>query len=335
MLEMDIKKKKKALTVAIILFVITSFLAIMMVIEFTNIKQFELTKDNALNQVIEAEWNYIYSNIQANYSGAKEQSKNIKSNIIQDVDNSKLTNTTLKEKLDAAIKGTDTTIISLIGENIEGVYYKGIKNDANDPFVITRDKILSDLSLNCSAENRTRSFEEEVGMHFNKILAEQALHSIVMQESKEVFWNFVEVNKEYPWYDDIKNMKTMDIENLKALFLKHKDIKALETFEFISTSYIYEKKDIVGEAIIDFNGVINKDANQLFVNSVFNITDVIKSSAVESVVIAGYEKDIQEIEKDFVAKRNYNYALMIIEGLAYFVTLIALASLQSFILNKK
>lgn len=329
------KNKKKALTVAVILFVIVAFLGIMLTIGYTTLQQLERNKNEAIMRQTESTWEYIYARIADNYEKAKDQSTSIKNNILNDIRKEYDSRESLIFDLNQVVKGKECKLINILGKNISDVYFEDIKNDANDPFIMSSKRIITDYSMNCSADKRTRDLNEEIAMHFNKYLATQALNTIIERSDKEVFWCFESVNINFPWYEDIKNIENMDMTELKKIFLKYKDVRVLSSFEFISTDYIYEKTDLIGEPIVNNFGIKNNDANQLYINSNFNIVDVMLNNPNDSVVIHAYENSINDLESKYKNKREDTYLLIIVELLAFIISLIALSRLQYSILSKE
>jgi hypothetical protein len=132
-----------------------------------------------------------------------------------------------------------------------------------------------------------------------------------------------------------KNKKSMNIDELKKLFFKYKIIKVLSTFEFISTDYIYEKSDLIGEPIVDGFGIRNDDVNQLYINSNFNIVDVMAHNPNDSIVISSYTNNMNELESKYNNKKEDGYLIIFIELLAFLISLVALSRLQHSILAKE
>lgn len=326
------KKGKKAQSIALLLFVVILFIAMLLISEFNNIRQMEQVRDRNVNDVLSSEWNYINSLIDMNYTLAGSQSDIIKDDIVTDI----LTTYTNDDELllDLGNICKSDKLINILGDSIKGVYLNDIVNDANDPFISSRKMILSDLSLDCASDERTRTFEEEAAMHFNPKLAEDALDAIVNQTQVDVFWNFAEVNSDYPWYADIKNMQNMSMYSLKALFMKYQDVRILETFEFLSTSYIFDRADILGNPIVTYYGELNTESIQLFINSGFNIVDIIESNTDASINIRDYEHQISTIKSDYEKSINYCYTIVILECLAFIITLVAIPKIQYRILDK-
>jgi hypothetical protein len=325
---------KKAMTIAVILLVIVAVLAIMLTISYNQLIQLENNMNDELTNQTESTWDYINARISDNYDKARTQSSKIKLNIVSDIKVKYTSNEKLSEDLQNTINGEECDLTSILGRNISSVYFNNIKNDANDPFIISSKKVLTDFSVNCSAEQRTRDFNKEISMHFNHALAKDALEAIVSKSTSKVFWCYVPVDKEYPWYNDVKNIKLMDMTELRDLFYKYKDIRVLSTFEFIGTDYIYEKSDLVGEPVVNDMGMKNNKSNQLFINSNFNIVDVLMSNPNDSVVIYSYDKSVSSIQRTYEMKKTDVISFIIIEILAFLISLVALSRLQHSILSR-
>jgi len=186
----------------------------------------------------------------------------------------------LKEDLKNIHLVNDLTTI--LDEAVTDKWLLGIQNDNNDPFIMNRDRIITDKSYNCSSDQGvTRTLSDEIYKaggtgHFNSSLATKALSSIITGENRTVIWSFLPVDEEFPWYDEIKDLKYADITILKELFIKyHGDIRVLSTFEFITPTYIFKNEDLLETKTINELGQKNLDNYQLIAVQGFNVVDII------------------------------------------------------------
>lgn len=171
-------------------------------------------------------------------------------------------------------------LTTLLNMSITDKYLFDIQNDNNDPFIMNKERIITDKSFNCSKEfGITRGFEEEVSMHFNKVLAQKALDSIVQEDISDVIiWSFLSVDETLPWYRDAINLKYVDMTVLKELYMKHGgDIRILANYEFLVPHFIYKNSDLIGNQTVNAVG-IRTENYQLTLVQGFNIVDVIKAT---------------------------------------------------------
>lgn len=154
------------------------------------------------------------------------------------------------------------------------------KSDANDPFYISRERIEINLSKDSALEfGEDASFTNEFTKHFNPILAQKAISNILDGNKEYTIWHYKTLDKELPFYQDVKNLEYVDVKTLKDLFYKHNgDYRVLKGFEFIVPEYIYRDKDLLGNKIVDSTG--HKINNyQLILNQGFNIVDVLEHNS--------------------------------------------------------
>ena len=196
----------------------------------------------------------------------------------------------LKDNLKNLDKVNELTII--LDEAVTGRYLFDIENDNNDPFIMDHTRIITDKSFNCSAEfGSSRTLEQETSMHFNGAIADKALQSILNGDNTTVIWSFLSVDETLPWYNEVKELKYVDLSVLKDLFIKYNgDIRVLETFEFLTPYYIYRYEDLYGNDLINPMGQKNKDTYQLITVQGFNIIDVLERFGDNRVVEAKYHE---------------------------------------------
>lgn len=184
-----------------------------------------------------------------------------------------------------------------------------IENDANDMFVASTNGIVSDKSQDCSTYGITRTYDEEVSMHFNKYLAKDAIRGMQMAEPN-LFWRF-----KGPIGSKDVGLKKMDIDKVLSL-----PIEDLKDYEFLAVSYIDRYGDILGTE--DVNAIGQKqDSKKLIVVQGFNLYDHIKANYKSGYLKIDKERAVQlAIVKEDRKKIE-------IEGVLLFA--VALASLLS------
>jgi len=229
-----------------------------------------------LKEIDELEWSLVNAIIEENIEKANMQSKRLKSEIEHRIvddygDNFEL----LKKDFDYPTEDAKFTI--LVNEVMDNVYLN-INNDNNDPFLaFTELGVFSDKSLNCSSDGEQRSWEEEILKHSNVKLAEEAVKALInMENSKTIFWEFLpSTNTNHTQIDEMR------ISHLKDIFFKE-GLRGLETYEFLSPSYITPDGDIFGTD--DVNSFGYKLSNyKIIVVQGFNIVDAINQTKREEL----------------------------------------------------
>ena len=165
----------------------------------------------------------------------------------------------------------DSTLITTIDKIIhsEENRFFHIESDSNDMFVASKIGIVSDKSEDCSTFGITRTYKDEISMHYNKSLAKKAIDSLIVGNETDVFWRFR--NTMSKGQNDT-NIKEMDINMVLKLPLEE-----LKDYEFLTYTYIDKYNDILG--VTDVNAIGQKqDSKKLIVVQGFNLYDHIKAN---------------------------------------------------------
>jgi len=228
---------------------------------------------------LESEWRYVDAAYTISVKKAKEMNINNVKELQEKINNVYIDNHTLNIYYDLQNLSDVTPLTIILDDVVTNKYLFNIANDNNDPFIMNAEMIITDKSFNCSSNGDvTRTLEQEASIHHNPVLAKKALDSIVNNNSDTVIWNFLPIDENLPWSQEIKDLQYVDLSVLKELFFKYNgDIRVLEPFEFLTPYYIYRDKDLSGQNIISY-GTKNKDATQLIIVQGFNIVDAIDYS---------------------------------------------------------
>lgn len=148
--------------------------------------------------------------------------------------------------------------------------------DNNDPFYMNWQKILVDLSINCSAEfGMARTLKKEINKHYNPALANKALNDIKNENAEYAIWHYLTIDNNLEFSDEIKNLKYIDGQVLRELFFKYDgDYRVLAGFEFLVPEYIYKDVDLAGNSGVTVTGPENESYRIILVQG-FNIIDVL------------------------------------------------------------
>jgi hypothetical protein len=196
-----------------------------------------------------------------------------------------------------AIEGIGNIIKSKSLNNIQG-----LSKDNNDLIVLeTFNKtIIGDYSENCSTEDRFRTKEKEKSQQFAKELFSTAFDEI-MKGIDFTFWHYLPIeDTSLPWYNEVKTMRSTDIENLKQMYIKYDaDNRFLNGFEFLVSTRIYDDEDYFGDRVRYDNGSRNPNSMQLVITSGFNIIDQLKKEGVAYAKFIDFDNRIQKENRDF------------------------------------
>ena len=247
---------------------------------------------------------------------ASNLSNTIKFKIIDTFDDNYPTNKDkeiLKQDLLDVIADKDTVspAMLLIKDIIEGVTLNNVKGDAkdnNDLIIFGKDRIIGDLSLNCAGEKRTRNLKEEQAKHTAKRLEAQAFNDIVLRGKEFTFWHFLPVREGLPWRQEVIDMATTNIKDLKDMYIKYEaNDEFLEGFEFLVTHRIYDTQDYFGEGVISVNGTRNYNHLQITVVSGYNILDQLKLNPTDSEKLREMDRviDLENERFDRVESKTY------------------------------
>lgn len=192
-----------------------------------------------------------------------------------------------------------------------------MENDSNDMFVATENGIALDKSGDCSVKfGFVRNFAEEISMHHNKILAEQAIEGMLGGKDN-LFWRFRNSEKSNK---DI-GLKKMDLNTVLSL-----SPDEMKDYEFLAVSYIDRYKDITGIDDVTSTGH-KQNTRKLMVVQGFNLSDQIQVEFKDSY--ARIEKD-REVQLSVLAenRRAIVIELVVLMG-SIFISFFAISALYN------
>lgn len=231
----------------------------------------EINKERAtrIERVKEMQWQYITGVLREHQLQAKGEAEKIKRNIKGNITRNYGTDSASLSK-DLASNNPSAPIFSITGHAVLDVYHAGIKNDNNDPFVATTSGIISDKSLNCSIGKASRTWDEEVQMHWNKKLAQAAVGALVVQKDGFIFWEFLP-----PDNSTHRALEVMSLDEMRGVFLSE-GVDGLAGYEFLQAAYIDPKADMFGVPDVANNGLPMAN-NKFIVVQGFNLKDVLET----------------------------------------------------------
>ena len=213
-----------------------------------------------------------------------------------------------------------TTIDNVIHSEENRFFH--IETDANDMFVLSNNGVVSDKSQDCSTFGSTREYADEISMHFNKKLAEQAVDAMLLGNESDIFWRFRNTT-----FDKNIRLDKMNIE--EALKLPLKDLK---DYEFLSVTYIDKYVDILGRQDVTSKG-IKQDTRKLIVVQGFNLYEQIQDEFKPSYV--RIERNMKTQLLLMEENRNMIKQKLVITSVLIFVCFFAMAIIQNHLIKER
>jgi len=299
----------------------------MVLYHYSEILSLQEGYQDRVEEINVSQFEYIHAITLENYQKATYLAQDMADTLVDD-----LTTNFSQEDLTYYLTNIDiedNPLINVIGNNIDHVYLNSIQNDNNDPFVASkRYGIISDFSVNCSSEGRTRTFEEEIELHHNRSLAKQFFQKLVDQElpsylegdSAMLGWEFLPSH--YNSFISEFNKK-----NLYKVFLKNgSDFRSLESFEYLAPVYIYLDVDLLGQRVVDANGYSHQ-ANQLIIVQGFNIVDILEFNPQYSKQMNYFQLKRVEVLKLKTIEERHQLVILGILSLTFFIVCIFLLNM--------
>ena len=202
-----------------------------------------------------------------------------------------------------------------------------VRNDNNDPFIITvknyieekdgkktlvsEKKVAADWSTNCIspfARTLIQERDEAGGSgHFAKGLTIDAIESTISGNKAIGIWHFLDVPSTYIWYNEIRDMKEINLELLLDLYKKYgADLRVFEGFEFLQTIPINATIDLSGESLFTNKYTLNTEALILYYFYNFNFLDQLSVYSDLKTELRTFDtKMIHLIHESNAQKRSY------------------------------
>lgn len=253
----------------------------------TNLENWHISD---MERLAEEEWGLLESALIMTNDYGKSEGRYLRSEIHSEIKSLDLENEELIFHLDSYIQ-PNNPVRQVLTSILKDYRFKNIDSDSTDPFVTLGDSIVYDQSGDCSLLGSFRTFGEEYPMHANPDLAESLFYNISKgsQNGYLTFFQFLDhpngenIRKDYPEiYDEFKNKKALVLNsyNLKGLKEKYMESYSWEevflAYEFIATTYIYEKQDLSGRNFIE-NGM-RTEVDRLAINLGYNFKYVIDAT---------------------------------------------------------
>lgn len=284
---------------------------------YDTILQIDKTTAERKANISHIKWLIIKESIEENIDKAQMQADSITKNIESDINKEYSNNSRLL--LDLSSPHSSTQLSSILSKNIEGKYLN-IKNDDNDPFVAMRWGIIADKSLNCSEGKEVRTWEEEIKLHWNHALAEDAIRKLYNQDKNIKFCEF-----KTPRNPSHAVLSFSTWENLEKIY-KQEGMRGLEGYEILVASYVRNDSDILGKPDVNNVGIRQENYKLIVVQS-FNISDAMVKHADKLQYLAYLEQLIDQSAT--ASKREAGMELLILIPLLSIVFISASLALNS------
>lgn len=185
-------------------------------------------------------------------------------------------------KIDYDNPSEDTVLITVIDEVIHHSdnRFFHIENDANDMFATSMHGVILDKSGDCSALGDNRKFENEIPMHFNPYLAEQAIDGLRSGETG-LFWQF-------PTHED----SVLELDRMMIDVALRLSPERLRDYEFLVAGYIDRYNDLLGQKDVSATG-FRQDNRKVIIVQGFNLYDHIQEEHWESYLKIRKDAEVQ------------------------------------------
>ena len=305
---------------------IVVFLGAFTIAQYQAIQDRRVSLNSAIMQIKDLEWNYVWETSIALRRQASEKATGFTTKIKSDISSYYGDNKASLSYDLSHLDNNNNPIVNIFAKNILGTFLNGISTDANDPWIGTRTQIVSDFSVDCSANGgRTRSYEKEVTLHYNKLLAKKAIDKLleVNTELPLIGWQFRAPSNPKWTINDFTE------ENLRDLFFKY-GFDSLDSFEWCNAAYIDNKVDLLGKYLVDSHGQQHPN-NQFIVNQGFNLVEQMKAMPGAMENLDKYDNTLRLIKE----RANWEIVFMEYTLLIVFAVMLVIFILGSVLLNKE
>ena len=226
-------------------------------------------------------------------------------------------------------RNTHSAFFESLGKMIQGKTLNNVPQnqaDNNDPIVLMRNPesdeyvIIIDMSENCATEDRFRNAEKEAtgektkdnyGQFADKLFYQA--YSDLEKNKTITFWSYLTPPIDSAWYDNIYNMTSTDMKDLKAFYLKHNaNNESLRTIEILVSDKIHRYEDYWGESTKNPNGSYTKQDMPIVVISGYNILDQLDLKVDFKNKLESYDREINNEVERFITYKFQNDVFSII-----------------------
>lgn len=308
---MNIDKLKKIFTnMAIVPMVIIFTLMTILLQKMTwDMESLHLTAHRNSEKLMEEKWEILDDYFKSAMAESFDLSESLAKATIEDL--SKYSGDEIDRYLEKIGLEMNNPIQKAVGDNIKGVYFRGIESDTNDPFAMLIGKgesdsfLFADFSENCAVDELTRNLDKEYELQSKNgdgELAKHAFNQLIGLKKgypieETIFFRFEGKDKGVPLteysYDAIR----------KSFFENKGDHRAtFQSLEFLAPYYIFRDKSLGGSPrIIDR---VKTNAKVIVIVSVFNFEEVINNDPYMVMTMERYDDLLRYLDKEMIREER-------------------------------
>ena len=227
----------------------------------------ESYRDSAKENYKELEFENLYGILLYNLDQAKLESQITSDEIEYNIRNAYPENKL--NKLETLLENNvfPDDLLDIFSDSIKNKTYKNLSKPGNSIFIANLDGIICDLDIdkdsNSTNNSIVRHWNDEVLLHQNAILTQNAIDKLIDQSNEIIIWDIG--NDEY-----FKNGKVTKSE-IRRLY-DDKGIEGFRDYEFLCAAYINEYTDIFGKE--DIVGTKYNKTHKFIVVQKLNLYDL-------------------------------------------------------------
>ena len=312
----------------VIIFVLTAVLSQKIA---WDLQSYQSTRDRVKAQALEDKWKATEGYLNAAFQENYVLSEALAARVIGKL--SSYSGAELDYYLKTLGESPSNPVQKAVGSTIQGVYFRDIVTDANDPFAMVIGRglndsfIFADFSENCAVDKLTRDLYQEFELQArsgNKELAESAFSRLVALQSgrplrEAIFFQFS--GKEGA------ELKRLNFDGLKQTFFDNNgDITlTFKSIEFLAPYYIYRDQSLGGTPRVVSR--VKTDARVLAIVSVFSFYDVVINDVNIQTALEGYDSTKEFTLKDSLREERTS---LIVGILIMLVTILLFAQFWAY-----
>jgi hypothetical protein len=276
----------------------------------SDLETITIMTEKSKTQIMLNKWELIEEYLNLAMLDSFDLAQNLSFEIIDEV-----TDTIDSNKIDYYLDNigiiNNNPIQTIIGDKLQGVYFRNVISDANDPFAILIGKddkdsfLFADFSENCAVEELTRNLELEYelqGRNGDKELAKVAFNKLVNLRSGYPLANVIFFQFESK--EGVK-LRSYDLTGLKESFFENDGDfeKTFKSIEFLAPFYIYRNNSLGGSPRI-----VNRqktDAKIIGIVSVFSLYDIILYDNYFNNIIKQKDRSIEMLITNKIDKERF------------------------------
>lgn len=288
-------KKRVRSFIAVILLLLAAFAGILGACNFA----ISTIKDAREDQIIDArkrDFEVIWGSLQSYLSGSRDQTKEIATNIENDIRNS-FNLSDLEAGLDNNDPEYEKAIYEIVRNNIDRVHFGGIENNRNSMIVLEGyDTIMEDFLIDPESRDEDKQDVEVTGKslsEYKDTTYNLKLFSSAIQKIRNHTTGIIAIEP-YNYIDSDNHMliPEMNYENLEKVYVAE-GIKGLKNYQFLVPMYITDTGDIFGQQDIEHG--VRQDTHKFIVIQTFNLHDQ----------LTAMKPDIGD--DDYIRRINFRY----------------------------